>query len=209
MTLTFSSDGIQVTGTGSQSPYTYIHAGTITITAGMTYVLYDAGYSNPNTAYFYVDSSTAFDVASPGIGAVNYLVAKNSGTYNIYLRTPYNVAINRLYKPMICTKAAFDVSQKYVPYRMSYDNALSLLSYRAPKSTDGTVSSGSMDDFDSGCVFCTTTVTGGPVSNFCYVRTRVYDSNCVLQQAFYPALNTAYQRCKWGGTWSAWKQFVS
>lgn len=110
---------------------------------------------------------------------------------------------------MLCTKAAFGVSKAFIPYRPSYDDALFVLCERAPKSTDSTKSGGSMDDFDSGCVLCTSNVTGGPKQAYGYVRTRVYDSNCVLQQAFYPVDNTAYQRCKWAGTWSAWKQFIS
>lgn len=122
MTLTYSSDGILVTGTATENPYSYLKTGTITIKAGVTYAVYDSAYTNNNTAYFYVDSSTAFDIATPSItNEARYLVAKNSGTFNIYMRAPYNVTVNKLHNPMICTKAAWKVSQKFVPYRPDLD----------------------------------------------------------------------------------------
>ena len=84
----------------------------------------------------------------------------------------------------------------------------SAIADRAPRSFDDTIASGSMNDLDGGCVLCTNNVTGGPVADYCFVRTRIYDNNGAVQHLIVPSSNTMYMRCKWAGTWGAWKQIV-
>ena len=84
----------------------------------------------------------------------------------------------------------------------------SAIADRAPRSFDDTITSGSMNDLDGGCVLCTNNVTGGPVADYCFVRTRIYDNNAAVQHLIVPSSNTMHMRCKWAGTWSTWKQIV-
>ena len=111
LSITETAEGITVKGTATGNPYSYVHVGNITIEAGETYALIDSGRS---TDYCYVDSSTAFTVATPTFTqTVQYLQCANSGTYKVYFRANYNVAIDRLHTPMICLKSLYDADPTY------------------------------------------------------------------------------------------------
>lgn len=78
-------------------------------------------------------SSVYFSVRPGATGTTQYTCT--GATTNIQFSIDERTTINRIYlfinrgttvqeltfKPMICTKAAWDISQEYVPYRPSYD----------------------------------------------------------------------------------------
>lgn len=43
-----------------------------------------------------------------------------SGEVQVFVRVEAGTAVDVTFKPMICTKAAWDISQTYQPYRPSY-----------------------------------------------------------------------------------------
>ena len=64
-----------------------------------------------------------YRVTDTGDGAL--LPSKESST-NIYINMLYNKDYDSAitFKPMICTKAAWDISQQYVPYKPGYDELI-------------------------------------------------------------------------------------
>ncbi len=87
-----------------------------------TYVL-SGGNTTASTDSF---SLSAEETANPwtnlardyeGTGAI--ISATSQSTYGVYIgvKADYVISSTQVIKPMICTKAAWDVSQKFVPYR--------------------------------------------------------------------------------------------
>ena len=50
-----------------------------------------------------------------------------SGEVQIFIRVEVGAAVNVTFKPMICTKAAWDISQTYQPYRPSYQTLYEMI----------------------------------------------------------------------------------
>lgn len=105
---------------------------------------------------------------------------------------------------MICTLADWKISQKYVPYRMSYQD---LCDKKASALINTTISSGSLDDVSQNTfAIYSDNVSNLPVNQYCYVETFVIDANFALQKAYSSRNGDAYVRVKASGTWTAWKQ---
>jgi hypothetical protein len=55
-------------------------------------------------------------------------VVEEETSYNVLIYIPNAVVCdNLLFKPMICTKAEWDISHEYVPYRPSYDELIAMI----------------------------------------------------------------------------------
>lgn len=55
-------------------------------------------------------------------------VVEEETAYNVLIYIPNSVVCdNLLFKPMICTKAEWDTSHEYVPYRPSYDELIAMI----------------------------------------------------------------------------------
>jgi hypothetical protein len=112
--------------------------------------------------------------------------------------------VDIIFKPMICTKAAWEISQAYVPYKFPTTLANNVLNY------------GSLNDINyNSFVVCKNGVNDFPSgltpSSWGFVRTSVYDSNSALQEFTAFSANAidnglSFVRVKQGGTWRAWKQ---
>lgn len=118
-TITNNGDGsYTINGTAGSSPY-YLKLGTINLKAG-NYVLY-ARPTQQSGFYVYNDGAwTDSDVNDN-----RYATFATDTTQNIYLRVGSNATVsNYTIYPMICYKSAWDVSQKFVPYRPSYEETV-------------------------------------------------------------------------------------
>ena len=107
---------------------------------------------------------------------------------------------------MVCTKAAYDVSQSYAPYRKNLDQ---LEATKAPAlSPDATIRSGSLNDVAVNTfAMYTTDVSNLPnTASYFYVETIIFSALYALQKAYSIADGTSYTRVKDGGAWKAWKQ---
>ena len=109
---------------------------------------------------------------------------------------------------MVCLKAAYDVSQAYVPYRKNLDQ---LEATKAPALSTITMDSGSLDDITTNSfIACSWEVAGKPISTMGFVRTSVFDANSALQEFYsFSADETqsglVYVRDKQAGVWRSWK----
>lgn len=68
---------------------------------------------SPNASAYDIGSGVAVHKSGNTIDSNIAIVVKSGATVN-----------NITFKPMLCTKAAWDISQKYVPYRPSYDELI-------------------------------------------------------------------------------------
>ena len=135
LTMTKASDGtITVTGTVTGS-FVGVNICTITLTPG-TYVLTGCPEGGGvNTWQLDINTGVYED---RGNGVVFTVTSTMSTVIRIRIATTSS-SITKVFKPMLCTKAAFDVSQKFVPYRPNWD----LVASRLPicKYVDTSVSS--------------------------------------------------------------------
>lgn len=91
--------------------------------------------SSASTYYLHLEKAGALIINEFGEGA-EFTVTNASDSYALYVAcTSRATGSPKTVKPMICTKAAFDVSQKFVPYRPSYD----LVAMLVPKTMYKTV----------------------------------------------------------------------
>ena len=134
----------------------------------------------------------------------------NGTTYVFQFKlTQYNPANNLAYTDlMICTKAAFAVSPKFVPYAKSN---YSLTQYTdGLKLSDTLKTSGSLDDIRyTSFLKATSDVTGKPegITSSCIVRTSfpTDDRTGGLQEIWIPgSSSSAYYRVCWGSQWNSW-----
>ena len=114
------------------------------------------------------------------------------------------------WKPMICTKAAFCLSPKFVPYRPSYDT---IASTYLTKCNTAVVNSGSLDDVSTNTIaYYSNNVSGLPsgVSGYAICETTVFDANVMVQKLYMiDGVYNAFIRMKQTGTWRAWKQITN
>lgn len=161
-------------------------------------------------------------------GTNNVLIGHNGGTYNgratinltnLVAGQRYAIQVNvtqyqnasgafKWQDVMVCTKAAFGVSQKFVPYRMSYQD---LCDKKDAALSTTSKTSGSLDDIaENSFYFVTDGTTGRPVTEYGFVKTSVYTSSVMLQVFISYSGNASnsslvYVRVKQSGTWQAWK----
>ena len=160
-TATVNSDGTITVAAGTGSAEFWLKVANYTYASGVSYVLSGCP-ANGSTTTYYMESDN-LNLRDLGSGVVInsattdalYVVVKTTGS------TP-----TLTFKPMLCTKAAFGVSQKFVPYRLPYDT----VAYRAKSittlhsmaisadSTDKTVTL-SIPTTDNFSLFCLTNDT--------------------------------------------------
>ena len=208
--ITFNADG-SVTGNVTDDPRYWNWENSefkFTLPAG-TYVLYckSTAGSNINWGVALRNSTNSAAVA------INQFTGKDFAEFTLSSATELGfmgkIFDRRLYT-MLCTKSAFSISSAFVPYRMPYSQALTLLNQKAPSGVADYVASGSADNLPSGCALCNSNVTNMPAltGNYFIIRTRIYDANCAEQEAVAPAGNRRFNRTKWGGTWTAWEEYT-
>ena len=117
----------------SDSTITVSNDGTNTEVASLTYTI----TLNANTLYIIsgcpsggTDASYSLSIRTTGHQPVNYaadygsgssaFTVSSTGTYLVFIRVAPGYSFsNKVFSPMICTKAAFSVSPKFVPYAKS------------------------------------------------------------------------------------------
>lgn len=117
VTWDYANGTVKVNGTvsGTSDPAAYIHLGSWTAPADGYYKLY-AENANSSNIYVYNDATWGTNPSSSVLDSVRYF-SKGTSFTHIYLRVVSGYTVNNVtIKPMICTKAAFGVSQKFVPY---------------------------------------------------------------------------------------------
>lgn len=117
-----SDETIRVTGTiASGNSYCYLYAGTSRINI---VDFFDGNHvlsGNPQGAsistyrlWYKVGSQTAVSVGDPSV-ILPAITGETNAVLGLQVDAP-QTNLDITFKPMICTKAAWDVSQKYVPY---------------------------------------------------------------------------------------------
>ena len=168
ITFTVQSDGaIRATGTiASGNAYCYLYAGTSRINI---VDFFDGNHvlsGNPQGAsistyrlWYKVGSQTAVSVGDPSV-ILPAITGETNAVLGLQVDAP-QTNIDITFKPMICTKAAWDVSHKYVLYLPSwqkmYEMILALKGYHAINTiSSSSQSPADIDDYkDTG--FCIVT----------------------------------------------------
>ena len=119
-TATVNSDGTIIINGTNTSAVNITLSSTTKLPAG-DYVL-----STENTgSSVYLTVRVANDIQYTCTGntkSISFTLNEETTLERVYLFINANTSIDNLkLKPMICSKAAWDISQKYVPYRPSYD----------------------------------------------------------------------------------------
>lgn len=119
ITYTVNSDGsITANGTAaSLSRYEFA-----TYSANSNEILSGATGGSPSTYFIYIRGGSSDYVYNGGVEILTADVGV-SRSYAIVVSSGQTVN-NVVFKPMVCSKAAWDVSQKYVPYRPSYEETV-------------------------------------------------------------------------------------
>lgn len=145
-----------------------------------------------------------------GTGAI--ISATSKSIYGVYIGVKANYVISgtQVLKPMICTKAAFGVSNKFVPY---YNPASPILGggYDIPQnsSMDRLTSIGKWRCYNSEVAL---TVTNAPFKNgfFGWTTNSITDSARYVQIAISNADVFEVAKRRWNGTiWSDWEYISS
>ena len=137
-----------------------------------------------------------------------FTVTNASATYRLFLGVKANTAAQSspiTVKPMICTKAAFGVSSKFVPYRPNWD-LVCRYAYNGGFNPS-IISNADLNAINQTAFAVYNNPSNMPSgqSGFCFVRTTVFDINGAIQELFM-LTGIAYFRAKTDGNWSAWKQ---
>lgn len=124
--FTVNSDGtIIADGTASTAAWFSI-TNNITLPIG-AYVISGGQVVNGtvNVRVVLSTSETAASIIADSNGDSTLFICNSPTTATVYVRmSTGRTADNVLVKPMICTKAAWDISKEYVPYRPSYDELI-------------------------------------------------------------------------------------
>lgn len=118
--FTKNNDGtVTVTGTLTAANAPLV-IGTVELPAG-TYVL-SGSPSGGGESSWQIDTTTPSYYQDTGSGVS--ITLTQTTTVTVRIRIAASGTLNLLFKPMICTKAAWDVSQKFVPYRPTYEETV-------------------------------------------------------------------------------------
>lgn len=162
----------------------HVYYGIIPIVGGSALEYVSGNKTNP----------VAYTIPSNLSGALLRIYVDTNHTYD-------NVTAELL----VCTKAAFGVSPKFVPY---VPTLYQVDERKAPKVHGAAVISGDLNDInETEFRIYTNNVSNLPESTgFAYVRTSWYDANASLQEATMMMTGNTYVRVRWQGTWRAWKR---
>ena len=132
-----SAGTITVSGTATKDRYIQI-SGNLNLYG--TYVLQGCPSTGSSSTY-YLHLEQSNEVGANDVGDKNY--AGSTNTYNsasckLYIRIFNGVAFGSgvTFTPMVCTKAAFGVSSKFVPYRPNWDLVGTIALQNYPKVID-------------------------------------------------------------------------
>lgn len=157
------------------------------------------------------DAGSLVTISGNGTVSMNFTLASDSAV-NLYFYANWNSgSYANTYvasEIMVSTKAAYTVSQKFVPYAMT--------NYELTQYTDGLKisdtlkTSGSLDDIKyTSFLKATSDVVGKPegITSSCIVRTSfpMNDRTGGLQEIWTPGSSSAaYYRVCWGSQWGPW-----
>ena len=206
-TVIDNNDGTyKVTGGSTESIITYSE---FKVPTTGTYILSGCPSTGSESTYRLDIRNTSSTALIVDYGTGSAPISLTAGTtYRMTIRFAANYTAptaGLIFKPMICTKAAWDISQKFVPYCKSNSD---LTQY-----TDGlrlaekTITSGSLDNVsNTNFAIYNSNVTGHPVPNTsAFVQTVVYSNNSAYQ--LWTQLNNAsrvFIRLKVSGSWNPW-----
>lgn len=151
--------------------------------------------------YFLNGSYVAEQTPDTGSGSAPIIITNASGFY-IRIRVAAGaVFTNKVFKLMICTKAAFGVSQKFVPYRLPYDELIG-------NTFSGDFTQDKLDNLATGITggaVPANLITGITASSWVVVHTyRVNNENTRKLQVVETMSGTTKRRTYENNTWSAW-----
>lgn len=197
LTATVQSDGytVRITG-GGETGNTVSYAETVIEVTG-EYAL-KVEMSSTGTCYLQ-DVTTTTTVDTFAYSDVRFFTLTAGHRYRIHT---YRAGANydATVSVLLCSKAAYEISNKLLPY----------FADRAPALKTMTVKSGSLDDVAVNTyAFYHADVTGKPeTGKYAFVRTDVLDSNTAIQHLTYASdpFGKSYVRVKSGGTWRSWLQ---
>lgn len=121
ITRTINADGTVTVSNSGTNTGTATLTYRISLVANTQYVISGCPSGGSDNTYSLSIRTTS---AQPISDAIDYgsgsgvFTVPTSGEYVVYLRVAANYAFSdKIFKPMVCIKAAFDISQKFVPYR--------------------------------------------------------------------------------------------
>jgi hypothetical protein len=211
-TATIQSDGYTVKLTGSaasSSSLSFATTGTIQKTGTYVFVIEASGTMDRISIWDNTTSASVETLYATGSKEVT-LTAGHS--YALFHYAGSAITLNATVKYMICTKAAFGVSQKFVPYRKNLDQ---LDSTKAPVLSTTTLENGSMNDIKTNSfMLCSSNVTDKPINSWGFLRTSVFNSQTIVQEfiALDPIdadAGKTFVRVMQAGSWKSWKALAN
>lgn len=200
-TATVNADKTITVAAGTGSAEFWLKVANYTYASGVSYVLSGCP-TNGSTTTYYTESDN-LNLRDIGSGVV-INSATTDALYIVVKTTGSTPALT--FKPMLCTLADWNVSQKFVPYRLDYDTLAEYATHNSYKIENPTTNADLNSISSSGFKFYDNP-TNGPsdgTGRYLFVRTTIYDSNAAMQECF-SLLGKAYFRAKSGGTWTEWK----
>ena len=224
VTFTVNGDGsVTLTGTAATNADINIVISTTTTLDAGDYIWSVA--NGTSGVYFTVrpgEQGTTQYICTGSTTYIGFSLTERTTINRIYLFINRGTTVNNLtFKPMICTKAEWDISQAYQPYRPSEDELVATVDGIKDELGIVTVSSSTSlanyaDTLSKGryTAFFTknSAPLDAPVADNSFVELFIYSSNTAIMRvvptgtAYY---NTMYVRTKVSGTWqSSWSVFT-
>lgn len=206
-TITVSNDGTNT----EVASLTY----TITLNANMLYIISGCPSGGTDASYSLSIRTTGHqpvnNAADYGSGSSAFTVS-STGTYLVFIRVAPGYSFsNKVFKPMLCTKAAFSVSPKFVPYRPNYDLVVDTLDRKLNAKTE--LGSIDMNDVINNCRGSASITANAPVTGYCFVDVIAigYDVKQQIQKLSSPSTyyirHRRYQATSPYYSWTSWYKY--
>ena len=152
-----------------------------------------------------LDGTTVDDAVTTD--GFEFTVPNTSGTYRLFLGVKANTAAQSspiTVKPMICAKAAFNISQKFVPYaKTNYD--LTKYTDGCSLDTSGIKTNVSYDNINKNTFAAyDNTCVNKPTGNGYYCKTDKFSDTAEMQTLTSTSDGRMFTRVKRNGTWTGW-----
>ena len=223
--MTKNSDGsISVTATNTAATRIIELATNLNnyLTAGKNYVLSGCDGGDYNNHYgFALSTSNYTGRVFEANGSEEFTYASEVVNFTLVVRA--GESWTKTFKPMVCTKAAFGVSPKFVPYRLPYDDVQSKTTLLMNNMGGLTFQGSDLNTLVAGGRYLVNNATDNPVSNAPYnswQTVEVFQSDYSTYPKVYYQIATdvtgATVTSKWrrrvynsGGQYNAWTAWSS
>lgn len=216
VTYTVNADrSITITSDGTNTQSTLYLIQNYTGFQAGTYVLSGvAGTSSSGDTYaMWLKIGTASSVTVPKAGLEFNYDGTSALTISIIVRASQTV--NATFKPMLCTKADWDISQVYQPYRSNYQTLSNTNEYITGIGTE-LASNSNLNDYNYVCkMYSPSAAVSATISNTPWTASgfQLITIQFITSPSFYQFLlpNTAYgnwyRRRYASGTWGDWIEY--